>query len=94
MQLIGVKEIANYLTLSESTIMHMIQDQGMPAELNSESVWVSTSDLIDRWQVRESGKHIAVKPQIEPPARLETKKPATSTAKGKKTKTEDEDSGK
>lgn len=73
--------------------MHMVQDQGMPAEVNQESVLVSTTDLIDRWQLREAGKHIAVKPKLDPPAKLETKKSATSTAKAKakKTKAEDEE---
>lgn len=56
MQLIGIKEIARHLGLSEATAIDMIQLQGMPAEKNPQSIWVSSTESIEGWQNRDAGK--------------------------------------
>jgi len=51
--LTGMKEIADYTGLSEPTIYALIRDYGFPARRttgeNSGGVWISNTDMIDKW---------------------------------------------
>ncbi len=46
----GIKAIARYLLLSESTVMDLIQRQGLPAQKNEKSAtWSADPRKIDQW---------------------------------------------
>ena len=49
----GIKAIARYLLLSESTVMDMIQRQGLPAQRDEKSAtWSADPHKIDQWMNR------------------------------------------
>jgi multidrug resistance efflux pump len=50
-RIVGILAIKNYLGVSESTVMDMIHNQGMPAIKNDElNVWEIDQARLDRWR--------------------------------------------
>lgn len=50
-ELVGMKEIRDYVRRSEATVLKMIRNYGMPAE-KIEGIWMSDTAAIDEWRAR------------------------------------------
>jgi hypothetical protein len=49
-RIVGILAIKNYLGVSESTVMDMIHNQGMPATKDELNVWEVDQARLDRWR--------------------------------------------
>jgi len=46
----GMAEIASYFGYSHSTILALIRNQDFPARKVTGGIWMSDTDLIDKWR--------------------------------------------
>lgn len=89
MMLNGMKEISNYMSLSESSIVDLIQRGGFPAKLTEESTWQADSDDIDQWKRGPKTKNVPskeakAKPAVKAEAESEKVSKSTKSSGGKK----------
>jgi len=47
--LTGMKEIEKYIGFSESTVLSLIHESGMPAR-KARGIWLSDTESIDKWR--------------------------------------------
>ena len=75
-KLIGITAIREYVGVTETTIMDMIQKQDFPAKRNKESVWVSDKKMVDRWlkPSKTAAKRAAAKANSEEEAKEKLEK--------------------
>lgn len=57
-KLIGMKQICEFVSFSESTVLKWIRESGFPAHKLNDARWISEAGLIDQWWCEvSSGKH-------------------------------------
>ncbi|MBI9092916.1 MAG: hypothetical protein JEZ12_27180 [Desulfobacterium sp.] len=64
--LTGMKDICNYMSRSESTVLMLIRDCDLPACKIGGGIWESDTELIDDWRKGQITKGVKTKKQKIP----------------------------
>jgi len=73
----GMKDICNYVSMSEATILNWIRTMDFPAKKLG-GIWMSDTELIDRWRINIISGTVAPQPtnqQTRPEPKLTTRQP-------------------
>lgn len=85
----GIKEIARYLNLSESTVIGLIMNRGLPAKKDeARAVWFARKKEIDEWN--KGGRKYPENPTVK---KDQKKRGRPKKKSGKKALDQDGDSG-
>lgn len=78
--LTGMKEICAYCNRSESKVLDMVRNEGLPA-IKVGGCWESDTELIDRWRVDMITEKLDSLGQQKKPAREKLARKKTAGAK-------------